>query len=99
MTWDTERLTILVERKKALVMQSRLSSKGQIILPKAIRQSLGLLPGARFDVRIEAGAIILQPLKSDVIARLYGAFPDDDFLTDLEAEHRQEVAGDPPLRP
>jgi AbrB family looped-hinge helix DNA binding protein len=94
----TQSLTILERGKKTPDMQTRLSSKGQVILPKEVRQTLGLQPGARLEVRIEAGAIILQPLKSDVIGNLYGVFPDDDFLTDLEAEHRQEIASDPPLR-
>jgi AbrB family looped-hinge helix DNA binding protein len=37
------------------------SSKGQMILPAAIRKELGIAPGTKVSVRVEAGKVILDP--------------------------------------
>ena len=42
-------------------MQTRVSTKGQIVLPKRIRQKLGLRAGDELDAGIEGGAIVLTP--------------------------------------
>ncbi len=43
---------------------TRLSSKGQVVIPEAIRHQLGLAPGAEFVVVAEGDAIILQLVKA-----------------------------------
>lgn len=43
-------------------MKTTLSSKGQVVLPAAVRRRLGLLPGAEMRVNIEANRVILEPL-------------------------------------
>ncbi len=40
-----------------------LSSKGQIVIPKALRNELNLLPGTRFELNIDAGRLVLEPLR------------------------------------
>lgn len=42
-------------------MKTRLSSKGQVVLPSAIRRRLGLLPGDEMSAVIQAHRIILTP--------------------------------------
>ena len=42
-------------------METTLSTKGQIVLPRAIREKLGLRPGTKFTPRIEDGEIVLKP--------------------------------------
>ena len=44
-------------------MQTRVSTKGQIVLPGPIRRRLGIRAGDPLDAEIEAGSIILTPLK------------------------------------
>ncbi|MCC6622325.1 MAG: AbrB/MazE/SpoVT family DNA-binding domain-containing protein [Deltaproteobacteria bacterium] len=39
-----------------------LSTKGQVVLPHAIRDALGLTPGSEFEVTTEGDAVILRPL-------------------------------------
>lgn len=68
-----------------------LSSKGQIVIPKAVREAMGIKPGTRLRVITSEGKIILQPLPGSPIDRLHGKFGGEDFLTELEAEHREEV--------
>ncbi|MCC7165968.1 MAG: AbrB/MazE/SpoVT family DNA-binding domain-containing protein [Rhodospirillales bacterium] len=41
---------------------TKLSSKGQVILPKAIRQSRSWLPGVIFAVEDRAEGVLLRPL-------------------------------------
>ena len=79
-------------------MLTRLSSKGQLVIPKAVRQALGLGPGTRFHVRLNEGRIILEPVGVSAIDALHGKYPGADFLSDLETEHRQEISDDPAIR-
>jgi len=43
-------------------MKTTLSSKGQVVLPSAVRRKLGLLPGATLEVALEADRIVLAPI-------------------------------------
>lgn len=42
-------------------MQTRISSKGQIVLPGAMRRKLGLRPGDPLDASVKSGKIVLTP--------------------------------------
>ena len=42
-------------------METTLSTKGQVVLPRAARQKLALPPGTRFACRVTAGSIVLTP--------------------------------------
>ena len=42
-------------------METKLSTKGQIVLPQKVRQRLSLRPGARLSCRITNGSIVLTP--------------------------------------
>jgi len=44
-------------------MTTKLSTKGQVVLPKGIRRRMNLRPGDQFETRIEAGRIVLVPKK------------------------------------
>lgn len=44
-------------------MQTKLSTKGQVVLPGPLRRKLGIRPGDPLEARIEAGRIILIPQK------------------------------------
>lgn len=45
---------------------AKLSSNGQIVIPRKIRASMGLKPGAKFLVFENAGEIVLKPIKDDI---------------------------------
>jgi AbrB family looped-hinge helix DNA binding protein len=42
-------------------MQTRVSTKGQIVLPKPIRRKLGLRAGDLLDTTVAGGRIVLTP--------------------------------------
>jgi AbrB family looped-hinge helix DNA binding protein len=79
-------------------MLVRLSSRGQLVIPKAVRQALGLRAGTQFNVRLSEGIILLEPVTVSPITTLFGKYSDADFLTDMETEHRQELEDDKPIR-
>jgi AbrB family looped-hinge helix DNA binding protein len=72
-------------------MLTRLSSKGQLVIPKAVREALGLRPGAQFRVRFSDRGIVLELVSPTAAHALYGRYSDLNLLADMEAEHRQEV--------
>lgn len=75
-------------------MLLRLSSKGQLVLPKKIREKLNLKIGDQFQARVVDGKIILEPIKKDTLTKLHGVLADTDVLRELEEEHRREVEHD-----
>ena len=42
-------------------MQTKVSTKGQVVLPGPIRRRLGLRPGDPLDANVEEGRIVLTP--------------------------------------
>jgi AbrB family looped-hinge helix DNA binding protein len=46
------------------------SSKGQMVIPSAIRQSLGITAGTRIEVHQEGSEVILRPLTQAATRRL-----------------------------
>jgi AbrB family looped-hinge helix DNA binding protein len=44
-------------------MQTRVSTKGQVVLPGPLRRRLGIQAGDAMEVSVEAGRIVLMPHK------------------------------------
>jgi len=58
--------------------KTKLSSKGQIVLPKSLRDAYGWKTGTEFVLRERADGILLQPkssTKSGSLERLFGLLP------------------------
>ena len=79
-------------------MLVKLSSKGQLVIPKSIRKALGLRSGTQFHIQVDERKVILEPVDDAPADALYARYADTDFLTELEEEHRQEVAGEAAFR-
>ncbi|GAB4493930.1 MAG: AbrB/MazE/SpoVT family DNA-binding domain-containing protein [Anaerolineales bacterium] len=75
-------------------MLLRLSSKGQVVLPKPIRDKLRLKTGDQLFVQLIGGKIVLEPETQDMIEKLRGILAGSHALDALEEEHRQEVEND-----
>jgi len=77
------------------------SSKGQMVIPAAIREELGIEPGTRVAVRLEGMQVILEPetlaMKLRKIKEMRGCtagFPPgtDMLLEDRRRERERELA-------
>ena len=69
----------------ASVMTTKMSSKGQVVLPEAVRQMYGWGSGTAFTVLAYKGAVIMQPLKTPT---------DDEIAAEFEeafAESRRQA--------
>jgi len=68
-----------------------ISTKGQIVIPKGVREILGLRPGTKINIELEGDEIKLRPIKENIPDRLYGKYRGINLLAHLEKEHRREV--------
>jgi antitoxin PrlF len=55
-------------------MEATVAERGQITLPKAARDALGLTKGTLLKVEIEGGRLILSKNVNDAISRARGKF-------------------------
>lgn len=53
----------------------RLSSKGELVIPKEIREALNLRPGTEVRVHVSEGKIVLEPRTTSPTESLYGGTP------------------------
>jgi len=69
----------------------KLSSKGQVAIPKAIRDRLRLKKDMRLEISVERSLILLKPLGDDAWLGLEGSLKGTSVLEDLESEHRKGI--------
>ncbi len=71
-------------------MTTKMGPKGQVVIPKAIRDRLGLRPGDRVRVEQEGG--VVQVSKAMTFAALRGSLPPSDVnpLDVLLEERRRD---------
>jgi AbrB family looped-hinge helix DNA binding protein len=77
---------------------TRLTSKGQVVIPKPVREQLRWASGTALAIEVVGDdAVRLTMLAAeDPIESLYGCLKDlpRNPLADLEAEHRAEIEAD-----
>lgn len=67
------------------------NSKGQIVIPAALREKLGIKTGTRMAIRSEDNQLILQPINDAFIRRLRGSCKGKDSIAAArEREHKRE---------
>ena len=54
-------------------MNTTVSSRGQITLPRFVREALGLKPGSKVSLSLEEGHLRLQPAPAGTARRLAGS--------------------------
>jgi AbrB family looped-hinge helix DNA binding protein len=57
------------------MVTARITSKGQITVPKAVRQHLGVEPGDSLEFEFTGERVAVRPVKRRRIAEFYGLFP------------------------
>ena len=64
-------------------MKTRVSEKGQITIPKAVRAKLGLRPGTVLELQAERGRLIGRKAGGrDIVDELFGSLPIDEPVDD-----------------
>lgn len=66
-------------------MEVTVAERGQITLPKAVRDALGLVKGSTLKVELEGARIVLRKNVDDAISRARGRFRLDGFASTDEA--------------
>jgi antitoxin PrlF len=77
-------------------MEATVAERGQVTLPKAIRDALGLTKGTQLKVELEGSRIILRKDVDDAISRARGRFklPKGVSTDDVMRELRGRAPGD-----
>jgi AbrB family looped-hinge helix DNA binding protein len=73
-------------------MTSRVGPKGQVVLPKGVRDKLGIRPGDEVVVEETGGEARVRRVETD--KGLRGLLKHGDPIARLEAEHRRELERD-----
>lgn len=78
-------------------MEATVAERGQITLPKAVRDALGLTKGSKLKVELDGSRIVLRKDVDDALSRLRGRFklPDGVSTDDVMRELRGRAPGDP----
>jgi AbrB family looped-hinge helix DNA binding protein len=78
-------------------MEATVAERGQITLPKAARDALGLTKGTKLKIEIENGRLVIRKDVNDALSRLKGRFKLDGFANTDEAMRaiRGRAPGDP----
>ena len=69
---------------------TQVSPKGQILIPKAIREKYGVKPGSKVQILEKSGTLIIKPAPEDPIAEACGFLEGDFSLTEELMKERKE---------
>ena len=68
---------------------TRLSTKGQIVLPKAIRERLGWKPGSELMIEQRAEGLLLRPARGDAkVDEVFGCLGPVGWTASIEDMNR-----------
>lgn len=79
-------------------MDATVAERGQITLPKAVRDALGLTKGTKLKVELDGGRIILRKDVSEALSKLRGKFKLAEGFTSTDEAMRAlrgRAPGDP----
>jgi antitoxin PrlF len=78
-------------------MDATVAERGQITLPKPIRDALGLTKGTRLKIELDGSRIVIRKDVNDAISRARGRFrlPAGKTTDDVMRELRGRAPGDP----
>ena len=73
-------------------MDITLAERGQIVIPKEMRDAMGLKPGAKLQIRMTDGRLVIEKKVALDLSRWVGKAIDDGLTTD---EALTELRGRP----
>jgi AbrB family looped-hinge helix DNA binding protein len=76
------------------MLKARVSSRGQLALPKEVRDQLGLGEGVYLTVRVEGDEVVLRKAVTGDWRQWEGRFKGSGLLRDLAKSRRKELTQD-----
>ena len=71
-------------------MEAYISTKGQLVIPVALRRKYHIKPGTRVQIYDEGDKIVIQPITPEYVKGLRGSLKDGGALKILEEERRKD---------
>ena len=71
-------------------MTQRVGAKGQVVIPKGMRDELGLQPGAEVEFELDGAAVRILPAGSAATRGLRGRYADSDMAAALLEDRKRE---------
>jgi antitoxin PrlF len=72
-----------------VMRQAKVTFKGQITIPKAVREALDIREGDSITFQIDGDHAVLKPLKKKPLVDFFGAFPTKRPYPGLEAMRKE----------
>ena len=72
-----------------VMQQAKVTFKGQITIPKAVREALDIQAGDSVTFRLEENHAVVKPLKKKALLDFHGAFPARRPYPGLEAVRKE----------
>jgi AbrB family looped-hinge helix DNA binding protein len=82
----------LEKYRKVVLMETIVTSKGQVVIPSKIRRQLGVKEGTHLQIDVDESAkkIILTPITREYVHSLRGKYKGKGLLEALMADKQRE---------
>ncbi len=78
--------------KPSDIMQAKVSAKGWVVIPAALRRHYGLMPGTIVNIEDAGDKLVIYPQPEGIYKKARGLLPAQPSLTEeLVAEHIGEL--------
>ncbi|MDX1251240.1 MAG: AbrB/MazE/SpoVT family DNA-binding domain-containing protein [Gammaproteobacteria bacterium] len=70
-------------------MKAVVAERGQVTIPKSLREKLGIRPGTILDFEVENGRLVARKKALDPVSAVIGCLPQgntDDLIAELRGE-------------
>ena len=71
------------------MQQAKVTFKGQITIPKAVREALDIREGDSINFQLDGNQAVFKPLKKKPLVDFFGAFPTKRPYPGLEAMRKE----------
>lgn len=73
-------------------METTATTKGQVVIPSAVRKKLGIKSGTRLRIEVDEtnGRIIMKPITREYVENWRGKFKGSRLTKELAAEKKRE---------
>ncbi|HPC33772.1 MAG TPA: AbrB/MazE/SpoVT family DNA-binding domain-containing protein, partial [Syntrophales bacterium] len=66
------------------------SGRGQIVIPRQIRNHLNIKPGRKLTIKVEGDSAVMTPLPDDPVGHFCGIFREGPSLTEALLDQRRK---------